>query len=120
MMVDLKELNKTISDNQLWTLGIVEAMGMLEIVIKQKFDTKNRVALILLDSNFEIALKEFIVNRKDLYPQHIYNDAKIATIFKAPFSYQRSDSSCESVRDLARKGGALLRTEKPADPRARH
>jgi hypothetical protein len=83
MMVDLKERNKTIIDNQPWTLGIVEAMGMLEIVIKQKFDTKNRVALILLDSNFEIALKEFIVNRKDLYPQHIYNDAKIATIFKA-------------------------------------
>jgi hypothetical protein len=69
MMADLKERNKKILDNQPWTLGIIEAMGMLEIVIKQKFDTKNRVALILLDSNFEIALKEFIVNRTDLYPR---------------------------------------------------
>lgn len=83
MMVDLKERNKTIIDHQPWTLGLIEAMGMLEIVVKQKFDTKNRVALILLDSNFEIALKEFIVNRTDLFPPQVYNDAKIATIFKA-------------------------------------
>jgi hypothetical protein len=83
MMADLKERNKKIIDNQPWTLGIIEAMGMLEIVIKQKFDTKNRVALILLDSNFEIALKEFIVNRTDLFPPQTYNDARIAQIFKA-------------------------------------
>lgn len=38
---------------------------------------------ILLDSNFEIALKEFIVNRMDLFPPHIYNDAKIVALFKA-------------------------------------
>jgi hypothetical protein len=44
---------------------------MLEIVQKQKFDTKNRIALILLDSNFEIALKEFIVHRPDLFPPHV-------------------------------------------------
>jgi hypothetical protein len=83
MMVDLRERNKKILANQPWTLGIIEAMGMLEIVIKQKFDTKNRVALILLDSNFEIALKEFIVNRTDLFPPQTYTDAKIAAIFKA-------------------------------------
>lgn len=81
LMVDLKERNKKVLNDQPWTLGIVEAMGMLEVVQKQKFDTKNRIALILLDSNFEIALKEFIVHRTDLFPPHVYNDAKILQIF---------------------------------------
>jgi hypothetical protein len=82
-MVDLKEHNRTIIEKQPWTLGLIEAMGLVELVVKQKLDTKNRVALILLDSNFEIALKEFIVNRRDLYPPHVYNDAKIVAVFKS-------------------------------------
>lgn len=52
------------------------------MITRQRFDTKNRIALILLDSNFEIALKEFIVNRSDLFPRTAYNDAKIAQLFK--------------------------------------
>ena len=62
---------------------MVEAMGVVDLIIRQKLDTKNRVALILLDSNFEIALKEFIVNRTDLFPPHTYNDAKIVNLFKS-------------------------------------
>lgn len=79
----LKDVNKTILKNQPWTLGLVEALGLVDLITKQKLDTKNRAALILLDSNFEIGLKEFIVNRTDLFPPHVYNDAKIAGIFKA-------------------------------------
>jgi hypothetical protein len=82
-LVDLKTRNKTIIDRQPWTLGLIEAMGLVDLIITQKLDTKNRVALILLDSNFEIALKEFIVNRTDLFPPQKYNDAKIVTLFKA-------------------------------------
>lgn len=80
-MVDLKERNKTILEKQPWTLGLIEAMGLVELVTKQKLDTKNRVALILLDSNFEIALKEFIVNRTDLFPPYKFDDAKIVALF---------------------------------------
>jgi len=40
------------------------------------------IALILLDSNFEIALKEFIVHRNDLFPTTTCTDAKIAQLFK--------------------------------------
>jgi hypothetical protein len=86
LTVDLKERNKKIIDNAPWTLGIVEAMGLLEVITKQKLSTKNRIALVLLDSNFEIALKEFIVSRTDLFPPHVYNDAKINTLFKARHS----------------------------------
>jgi hypothetical protein len=80
-MVDLKERNATILDKRPWTIGLVEAMGMVDLIIRQKAVTKNRVALVLLDSNFEIALKEFLVHRTDLFPPHIYNDAKIVQLF---------------------------------------
>jgi len=83
VMVDLKERNATILDNQPWTLGLIETMGFVDLVIKQKAVTKNRVALILLDSNFEIALKEFITHRTDLFHPTTYNDAKITSLFKS-------------------------------------
>ncbi|GLQ83069.1 hypothetical protein GCM10007881_65920 [Mesorhizobium huakuii] len=43
-------------------------MGMVDLIFRQKIDTRNRLVLILLDSNFEIVLKEFIVARADLFP----------------------------------------------------
>lgn len=79
----IKEKNKSVVRNKPWTLGLVEAIGIVELVFDQGFETKNRAALILLDSNFEIALKEFIVNRADLFRPDIYNDSKIADIFKS-------------------------------------
>lgn len=75
--------NKKVVDQMPWTLGLVEAMGMVDIISRQKLDTKNRAALILLDSNFEIALKEFIVNRHDLFPPNTYNDTKLVQLFKS-------------------------------------
>ena len=78
----LKQKNSAIIKAQPWTLGLVETFGAVEVVKRQRFDTKNRMALILLDSNFEIALKEFIVNRTDLFPINTYNDSKIASLFK--------------------------------------
>lgn len=79
----LKDKNKAVISQRPWTLGLIEAMSLVDIIGRQKLDTKNRAALILLDSNFEIAMKEFIVNRTDLYPAHIYNDTKILDIFKS-------------------------------------
>jgi len=80
---EIKFKNEKILQKQPWTLGLVEALGLVAVISKQNLETKNRAALILLDSNFEIALKEFIVNRADLFPPHKYNDAKIADIFSA-------------------------------------
>lgn len=64
----LKAKNKTQIREKPWTLGLVEAMAAIDIIGRQKLETKNRIALILLDSNFEIALKEFVVHRSDLFP----------------------------------------------------
>jgi hypothetical protein len=63
-------------------LGLVEAIDVVDLVERYRLVTKNRIALILLDSNFEIALKEFIVHRTDWFPPHEYNDAKINQLFK--------------------------------------
>ncbi len=65
---NLKSKNKTKIHDEPWTLGLVEAVAAVDIISRQKLQTKNRIALILLDSNFEIALKEFIVHRSDLFP----------------------------------------------------
>ncbi|SEI21932.1 ATP-binding protein [Tardiphaga sp. OK245] len=80
-VADLKEENSQKLKDMPWTLGLVEAIGVIDVVRRQKLQTKNRIALILLDSNFEIALKEFIVHRTDLFPKKEYGDAKIKELF---------------------------------------
>lgn len=80
---ELKERNKKLLSDQPWTLGLIETLGIVDAVSKQKLDTKNRAALVLLDSNLEIALKEFIVNRDDLFPRRQYPDSKIRHIFQS-------------------------------------
>lgn len=62
----LKANNKQLVYDQPWTLGLLEAIAAVDIICRQKLETKNRIALILLDSNFEIALKEFIVHTQGL------------------------------------------------------
>ena len=79
---ELKERNRKNIDAQPWTIGLIEAMGMVDLVSRQKIDTRNRIALILLDSNFEIALKEFIVARADLFPPNKYKNSHIASLFE--------------------------------------
>jgi len=77
----LKSKNKRQIDDMPWTLGLVEAIGAIELISRQNLETKNRISLILLDSNFEIALKEFIVHRTDLFPISQYTNAQIERLF---------------------------------------
>jgi hypothetical protein len=65
-----------------WTLGLLEAVEFVDVIRRQRLETSSRISMILLDSTFEIALKEFIVHRQDLFPSSVYNDAKIAEVFK--------------------------------------
>jgi hypothetical protein len=76
----LKKSNAKALARMPWTIGLVEAMGLVDLISKQNLDTRNRAALILLDSNIEIAFKEFIVSRTDLFPPHKYTNAKIAEL----------------------------------------
>ncbi len=78
----LKARNKKVLKDSPWTVGLIEAIAAADIITRQRLDTKNRIALILLDSNFEIALKEFIVHEAALFPPRIYDEAKIQQLFK--------------------------------------
>lgn len=78
----LKSRNKTQIQTQPWTLGLVEAMAAVEVIARQRLETKNRIALMLLDSNFEIALKEFIVHRHDLFPPSQFGKSAIQKLFE--------------------------------------
>jgi hypothetical protein len=62
----LRENNQPVLKMQPWTLGIVESIAAVDLIRRQKFETKNRIALLLLDSSFEIALKEYIVHTQGL------------------------------------------------------
>jgi len=58
----LREDNQQLIREQPWTVGLVESIAAVDLIRRQKFQTKNRIALILLDSTLEIALKEFLVH----------------------------------------------------------
>jgi hypothetical protein len=73
--------NQAQTDKQPWTVGLVEAIDAIDLIERYQLETRNRIALILLDSNFEIALKEFMVHRKDLFPAHEFTDAKLRQLF---------------------------------------
>jgi hypothetical protein len=77
-----KKRNQAQTENQPWTIGLVEAIDAIDILDRSPLETKNRISLILLDSDFEIALKEFIVHRKDLFPVRDFTDTKLASLFK--------------------------------------
>lgn len=79
---ELKKRNQKILKDKPWTLGLVEASGAIELVQKKRWVTSNRIALVLLDSNLEISLKEFIVHRNDLFPPHTYTDARISQMMR--------------------------------------
>lgn len=62
----LRENNHKIMKAKPWTVGLVESIAAVDTIRRQKYQTKNRIALLLLDSSFEIALKEFIVHTDGL------------------------------------------------------
>ncbi len=79
----LLDENAGVFERAPWTRGLVEAMGIVDAVTRRNIDTKGRVALILLDSNLEIGLKEYIVHQTDKFPPQKFSDTKIADLFKA-------------------------------------
>ena len=58
----VEEQNASVSNKKPWTIGLQESIVAVDWVLKQQFQQKNRIALILLDSTLEIAFKEFLLN----------------------------------------------------------
>jgi len=58
--------NKAVIADRPWVVGLLESLAAQELISRQRLETRNRIALILLDSAFEIALKEYIVHTEGL------------------------------------------------------
>lgn len=58
----IKEKNKDVAEKKPWTIGLYEAIILGDNLINTNFESKNRFALIILDSTLEIAMKEYIVH----------------------------------------------------------
>lgn len=66
-----------------YTRGIVEGILASDIIKKKKnIQTRSRIALILIDSSFEISRKEYIVHNTRKFPKSQYNDSYLNTLFK--------------------------------------
>ena len=77
-----RKRNEAQLNNKPWLLGLVEAIDAVDLLERSPLETKNRFSLIVLDSTFEIALKEFIVHNKKLFSPREFDDVAIATLFK--------------------------------------
>jgi hypothetical protein len=75
------EENQNIIEKNPWTLALVEAMGVADALFRKRIESKNRIALILLDSNLEISMKEYIVNNPRIFPPKDFTDRKLSDLF---------------------------------------
>ncbi|QJQ32922.1 histidine kinase [Sphingomonas lacunae] len=98
----IKTNNEVILKDKPWTIGLIESIGLVDIISKQNFQSKNRASLILLDSNFEIALKEFIVTRTDLFPPYKWGGVELARLF------QRRSDVIKAVNEHVKFSQSLL------------
>ena len=73
----IKQKNQPIADIKPWTKGLFETIIVVKWILKQNFEQKNRISLILLDSDLEIAFKEFLVNESGAS----YSNNKLVSLF---------------------------------------
>ena len=55
----LRAANRAIAESSPWVTGLYEQVAAAEIILQQRFEERNRIALIVLDSTLEIAFKEY-------------------------------------------------------------
>lgn len=58
----IKEKNAKIAESKPWVVGLYEGIVLVDDLLSSNFENKNRFALIIIDSTFEIAIKEFLVH----------------------------------------------------------
>jgi len=69
--------NRQVAKRKPWTRGLYEGIIAADLISKQRLEQKNRIALIVLDSTLEIALKEYLVNDSGTS----YSDARLLSVF---------------------------------------
>lgn len=74
----VQKKNEALATTKPWTVGIYESIVAVDWILKQGFEQKNRIALILLDSTLEIAFKEYLVNESGKH----YSNPKLLALFE--------------------------------------
>lgn len=74
----LKDVNESVLADKPWVRGVIDTEAIVEVVQKQKVDSKNRVLLILLDSTLEIAFKDYLVNETSRH----FSDNELVALFQ--------------------------------------
>lgn len=78
--------NQALRKEKPWVSGIIDGLIAVDLILKQhKLQQRNRIALMLLDSTLEIAIKDYLVNESRCQ----YGDAELATIFKSRHKVQQ-------------------------------
>jgi hypothetical protein len=73
----LADKNTAIAKRKPWVRGLFEAVAAVDLISKQHFQQKNRIALIILDSTLEIAFKDYLVNESGAQ----YSDSTLLSLF---------------------------------------
>jgi len=73
----VQQANTRLAKRKPWTTGLYETIIAVDWILKRRFDQKNRIALVLLDSALEIAFKEYLVNECGTR----YGDKRLSEIF---------------------------------------
>ncbi|MEO5644140.1 MAG: ATP-binding protein [Bacteroidia bacterium] len=69
----ITEKNKSLAKKKPWVIGLYEAISAVDAISKLNLKQKNRFALIMLDSNLEIALKEYLVHEANIGTRRFSN-----------------------------------------------
>lgn len=75
----VKQKNAAASKKSPWTVGLYEGLVAANTMRRQKLATRNRLALVLIDTTLEIAMKDFLVHESG----HFYPDGELEKIMKA-------------------------------------
>lgn len=74
----IEQVNRSIAKEKPWTKGIYEGIIAVDLIYNKRFEQKNRICLMLLDSTLEIAFKEFLVNDSGKH----YKDDDLLRMFR--------------------------------------
>jgi hypothetical protein len=107
----LRETNKGIAKDRPWVIGLYESMAIADIILRQRFEEKNRIALLVLDATLEIAYKEYLTNEVQ---GNRYGDDRLRNLFKDRVSVQAEVQKYVSLPDKVWKNASYyydLRTK---------
>ena len=74
----VEQENRAMAKEKPWTKGIYEGIIAVDLIYNKKWQQKNRICLMLLDSTLEIAFKEFLVHESGEW----YKDEDLLRMFR--------------------------------------